>query len=125
MNNKEIIIIGDRVLVEPDSEKNKTNTGLYLPPGISEKEKIQSGTIVNVGPGYVVPNNDSSEPWSNSGNEPRYIPLQVEIGDYAIFLKREAVEIEYENKKYLIVPQIGILAVIRENLLPNEISELE
>ncbi|KAA3597960.1 MAG: co-chaperone GroES [Calditrichaeota bacterium] len=125
MKNKEIIIIGDRVLVEPDSEKNKTNAGLYLPPGISEKENVQSGTIVNVGPGYVIPNNDSSEPWANSGNEPRYIPLQVRIGDYAIFLKREAIEIEFEGKKYLIVPQIGILAIIRDNLLSNEIDELD
>ncbi len=125
MKNKEIIIIGDRVLVEPDSEKNKTNAGLYLPPGISEKENVQSGIIVNVGPGYVVPSNDSSEPWANSVNEPRYIPLQVRIGDYAIFLKREAIEIEFDGKKYLIVPQIGILAIIRDNLLPNETDELD
>lgn len=120
MKNKELIIIGDRVLVEPDSEKNKTNAGLYLPPGISEKEKVQSGVIVNVGPGYVVPSIDSSEPWTNSGNEPRYIPLQVKKGDYAIFLKREAIEIEFDEKRYLIIPQIGILAIIRDNLFPNK-----
>ena len=84
MKKKEIYIIGDRVLISPDSSKDKTESGLYLPQGISEKERIQSGYIVKIGPGYVMPQQDPSEPWFTKQNEVKYIPLQVRIGDYAI-----------------------------------------
>lgn len=114
--SKEIIIIGDRVLISPDTSKEKTDSGLYLPQGIAEKEKVNGGTVVKVGPGYILPFKDSSEPWLNQSGEPQYIPLQVEEGDYAIFLRKEAVEIEYNEEKYLIVSQQGILAVVRENI---------
>jgi len=75
---------------------------------------VQSGRGEKVGPGFVVPHADSSEPWQSSQGEPRYVPLQVREGDFAIFLRREAFEIEYDGKKYLIVPQSGVLAVVRE-----------
>jgi len=42
------------------------------------------------------------------------------VGDYAIFLRKEAIEIEYEEKKYLVVPQSGILAVVRSKILPDD-----
>jgi co-chaperonin GroES (HSP10) len=113
--HKDLMIIGDRVLIDPESDKERTESGLYLPQGIAEKEKIQGGTVVKTGPGYIVPSvADSAEPWLNHRNETRYIPLQVQEGDYAIFLRKESVEVEYENKKYLIIPQAGILAVVRE-----------
>ncbi len=118
---KEIIIIGDRVLISPDPSKDQTDSGLYLPQGVAEKEKVNSGYVVKVGPGYIVPYApDSSEPWSSSKREPHYIPLQVKIGDYVIFLRKESIEIEYEEKKYLIVPQSGILAVVRSMIYPGE-----
>ena len=120
-SNKELIIIGDRVLIEPDAEKNRTDSGLYLPQGVAEKEKVQSGYVIKTGPGYAIPSTDSQEPWVNPKNEPHYIPLQVEEGDYAIFLRKEAIEIEYEGKKYLIIPQSGILAVVRDKYLTPEI----
>jgi co-chaperonin GroES (HSP10) len=118
---KEIVIIGDRVLISPDYSKDKTDSGLYLPQGIAEKEKVNAGYVVKVGPGYIVPYvQDSSEPWSTARKEPHYIPLQVRMGDYAIFLRKEAIEIEYEEKKYLIVSQSGILAVVRSKIVPEE-----
>ena len=113
---KEILIIGDRVLIAPDTEKSRTETGLYLPQGLAEKEKIQTGYVVKIGPGYAIPDSDASEPWRKSKNTTKYIPLQVRPGDYAIFLRKESVEIEYEEKKYLIVHQSGILAVVRDEL---------
>ena len=118
---KELIIIGDRVLISPDTTKSKTDSGLYLPQGVAEKEKVQSGFVVSVGPGYMIPNTESSEPWLNSNKEPQFVPLQVQEGDYAIFLRREAVEIEYESKKYMIVPQAGILAIVRDEMPPLDI----
>jgi chaperonin GroES len=118
---KEIFIIGDRLLISPDTSKDKTEAGLYLPQGMAEKEKVNSGYVVKVGPGYIVPYvQDSTEPWSTSRKEPHYIPLQVRMGDYAIFLRKEAIEIEYEEKKYLIVSQSGVLAVIRSKILPED-----
>jgi chaperonin GroES len=121
-DKKQIVIIGDRVLIEPDSDKERTESGLYLPQGIAEKEKVQGGHVIKIGPGYIVPSvADSAEPWLNNKNEPRYISLQVQEGDYAIFLRKEAVELEYDNKKYLIVSQSGILAVLRDGIPSREL----
>ena len=42
---KKLIIIGDRVLVRPTRPNEKTQSGLYLPPGVQEKERVQQGVI--------------------------------------------------------------------------------
>jgi len=119
-DERELIIIGDRVLIEPEPGDEKTKSGLYLPQGLAEKEKVQSGYIVKIGPGYILPQeNGSSEPWLSSSNKPRYLPLQVEVGDLAIFLRRESIEVRYNQKIFLIVPQSGILAVVRKNPFPD------
>ena len=52
---KKLIIVGDRVLIKPLKESDKTTSGILLPPGVREKEKIQTGFIVKVGPGYPIP----------------------------------------------------------------------
>ena len=116
MEYRHMIVVGDRALILPDSDRERTEHGLYLPPGVREKEKVQSGYVIKVGPGFPVPNPNfiDQESWSGSPKDPvKYIPLQVEEGDYAIFLKDQAIEIEYEEKKYLIVSQSAILMVIR------------
>ena len=117
-SRKHMIVVGDRALILPDGDKERTEHGLYLPPSVKEKEKVQSGFVMKVGPGYPVPNPHfiDQESWSTSSKEPvKYIPLQIEEGDYALFLKDQAIEIEYEGKKYLIVPQSAILMVIRRS----------
>lgn len=38
---KKLIVVGDRVLIKPKKEAEKTDSGLFLPPGVKEKEKIQ------------------------------------------------------------------------------------
>ena len=112
---RELIVIGDRILIDPENEKTRTETGLYLPQGLAEKEKVQTGRVIKVGPGYVQPHHESAgEPWQGGSNEPRYIPLQVQEGDYAIFLRREATDIEYDGRKLLIVSQPGVLALLRD-----------
>ena len=116
--NKTMLVVGDRALVIPDSDRDRSEHGLYLPHGVKEREKVQSGYIVKVGPGYPVanPNFIDQESWSTSAKEPvKYIPLQAEEGDYAIFLRDQAIEIEYDEKKYLIVPQGAIMMIIRPN----------
>ena len=116
---KQLIVVGDRVLILPDEAKARTDFGLYLPQGVEEKEKIHGGFVVKVGPGYPLPDpgTDSDEPWSRNSMEPKYLPLQVEEGDYVIFLRKSALEVEYDGKKYLIMPQSAILLIIRDDIL--------
>lgn len=117
---KTLIIVGDRVLIDLDERQSRTSTGLYLPPTVKEKEKVQGGYIVKTGPGYPVhdPNTLTDEPWAlRTSRELRFIPLQAAEGDYAIFLREAAIEIEYEGKKHLIVPHSAILALMRTELV--------
>ena len=116
-NLERFIVVGDRVLIRPEEDSSKTASGLYLPPGVSEKEKIQSGYIIKVGPGYPTASNMDEEPWKESKEKVKYIPLQAKSGDLAIFLRKEAFEIEFEKEKLLIVPQSAVLLLIRNDLL--------
>jgi chaperonin GroES len=113
---KYLIIVGDRVLVKPKKTNQKTQTGLYLPPGVQERERIQSGYIVKVGPGYPLPlPADEDDAWKGKEEVIKYIPLQAEPGDLAIYLQKGAVEIVYEGEKFFIVPQGSILMLERES----------
>jgi len=114
-NIDKIIVIGDRVLLRPEEHSDKTTSGLYLPPNVSEKEKIQSGYIIKTGPGYPLPSTPDDEPWRETKDSTKYIPLQAKEGDFAIFLKKETYEIEFEKEKLLIVPQSAILLLIRDD----------
>ena len=110
-----LIVVGDRVLIQPVKQTEKTDSGLYLPPGVQEKEKIQSGYVIKVGPGYPLPMPaDEDELWKGKEEQVKYLPLQAEEGDLAIFLQRGAVEVIYEKEKYFIVPQASILMLERE-----------
>ena len=95
---------------------DKTPSGLYLPPTVKEKEKIMGGHVVKTGPGYAIPDSTPVESWTSAKKEVKYVPLQATEGDYAIFLKDAAMEIEFEEKKYLIVPHSAILALVRTEL---------
>ena len=117
---REVIVIGDKVLVKPEEENAKTPSGLFLPQGIAQKEQVAGGYVVNVGPGYPTaePLADN-EPWSGSGGTRtglRYVPLQAQKGDFAIFLRSNAVEVEIDGGQYQIVPHGAILLIIRDPL---------
>ena len=117
-NNKlqKLIIIGDKVLIKPVKQNDTTPSGLYLPPGLQEKEKIQQGYVVRIGPGFAIPSAIESESWKHEEEQVKYIPLQINEGDLAIFLLGGAVEVVYETEKYFIVPQNAILMVEREEI---------
>lgn len=114
-NLDRFVVVGDRLLIRPEEEANRTASGLYLPPGVSEKEKIQSGYVIKVGPGYPTAANIEDEPWKEVKDPVKYIPLQAKTGDLAIFLRKEAYEIEFEKEKFLIVPQSAVLLLIRND----------
>ncbi len=114
---KKLDIIGDRVLICPGKGNERTQTGLYIPPGIQEKEKVQQGYVIKAGPGYAIPNTIENEPWKNEEEEIKYLPLQVREGDLAIFLLSSATEVIYEGEKYYIVLQSAILMLEREDEL--------
>ena len=79
-SQKQLIVVGDRVLIKPDSEKDKTSAGLYLPQGVETKEKVQGGWVVKVGPGYPLPDPGASEePWDKNRMEPKYLPLRPSV----------------------------------------------
>jgi co-chaperonin GroES (HSP10) len=112
--DKELIIVGDKVLIELDEGEGKTDSGLYLPQGVKDKDRVQSGKIVKTGPGYPVPDPSllDQEPWATKARD-RYFPLQARPGDYCIFLRDQGVEIKFENKKYVVAPHSAILVLLR------------
>ncbi len=116
-NNKHLIVVGDRVLVRIEDGEERTKVGLYLPPTAMDAQQVQGGTIVATGPGLPMPGFDENtdEPWRTSGRrETRFLPMQAKAGDYALFFRKAAVEITFEDERYLVVPQQAILALVRE-----------
>jgi chaperonin GroES len=111
---KKLVVIGDRVLIRPSKPNERTESGLYLPPGVGEKEKVQQGYVIKTGPGYAIPMPVDDEPWKHQDEQVKYIPLQAREGDIAIFLMSGATEVLYEAEKYFIVPQSAILMLERE-----------
>lgn len=111
---KKLIVIGDRLLIKPLQSDQRTASGLYLPPGVQEKEKVQQGYVIKSGPGYAIPMPVENEPWKTEEEQVKYIPLQAKEGDLAIFLLSGVTEVMYENEKYFIVPQSAILMLERE-----------
>lgn len=116
---RNLIVVGDKILIKPVKPDSKSKGGLLLPPGYKEKEDVQSGYVIKVGPGYPIPvsPDDADEPWKNADEKIRYVPLQAKEGDLAIFLQKGAVEVIYENEKYFIVPQYSILLLERDDEL--------
>ena len=104
-NIDKFIMVGDRVLIKPKTPHDKTKTGLYLPPGVQEREAIQSGYVLKVGPGYPIPAiNEVDEPWKDKSDEVKYVPLQPKAGDVAVYLQKSGWEIEFNNENMLLFP---------------------
>lgn len=120
MLKKRLIVVGDNIMVRPEEGKGRTRSGLYLPQTVADAETVMGGWVVEVGPGLAVPNPlDDDEPWKRRDRPVKYIPPQASDGDYAIFVRKAAVEITFEDRKYLIVPNAAVLALVREELDPS------
>ena len=116
--SKQVLVVGDRLLIQPDKGDKTSPAGLYLPPSVVEKQEVKGGIVVEVGPGIPLgsPNDTIDEPWKDSKSDIKYIPTQAEIGDYALYLGKASIAIEIEKKEYLIVPQSAILILIRDDI---------
>lgn len=84
--------LADRVLIEPKEAEMKTASGIYIPD--SAKEKPQQGAVIAVGPGK------------------KDEPMEVKVGDTVLYGKYAGTEVTVEEKKYLIVKQSDILAIL-------------
>ncbi|MCY4158508.1 MAG: co-chaperone GroES family protein [Bacteroidetes bacterium] len=111
----ELIIVGDRVLIKPDTGEQQTESGLVLPASVAERDRIGSGRVEQVGPGHLIPNPDysASEPWTEPKTIGTYLPLEANIGDIAFFQRKEAIEFTYKGTNFLIIPHHAILALVR------------
>ncbi|MBN8589077.1 MAG: co-chaperone GroES [Rhodothermia bacterium] len=118
--NGSLLMVGDRVLILPETEDTETPSGLVLPASVKERERLRCGQVVAVGPGYVIPNPEYSDEdaWMHEKSEVRYLSLQAKIGDIAYFLRKDAIELLFEDKTYLIIPHHAILALVRNQ--PDE-----
>lgn len=121
----ELIVVGDRVLIDPQTGEDRTDSGLVLPASVSDQEGVENGRVVKTGPGYLTQNPEysESESWKESTTPVRYLPLQAEPGDHAFFVRKEAVDLRYDGTNYLIVPHNAILALVREDDMPEEPSD--
>ena len=112
---KKFLMVGDKILIKPKNPQSQTKSGLYLPPSVQDKDKIQSGYVIKVGPGYPLPaQNEEREVWESKEEEVRYLPLQAQEGDLAVYLQNAAYEISFNDEKYLIVPHAAILMLVRD-----------
>jgi len=121
---KKLVVVGDRVLVVPEEGEERTDVGLYLPPSAVDRQAVQGGRILATGPGTPLsePASLGDEPWKVTHSETRYVPMQPRVGDFALFFRKAAVEITFESKRYLVVPQAAILVLVRQ---PDVLDELE
>ena len=116
---KQLLVVGDRVLITPEEGEDRSRVGLYLPASALDAQQIQSGLIVATGPGEPMPDFSAldDEPWKSARRDSaRHRPMQAHVGDHAIFFRKAAVEITFEERKYLVVPLAAILVLVREEL---------
>jgi chaperonin GroES len=90
--------LADRVIVEPLEQEEKTASGILLPE--TAKERPQEGLIIAIGPGR----------WDEDGK--KRVEMEVALGDKVVFAKYSGSEIKLDEKKYLIMSEKDILAVL-------------
>ena len=88
--------IFDRVVLLPKEAEKETKSGIILPTASAEKSQI--ATVVAVGEGGVV-----------DGKETK---MQVKTGQEVLYAKYSGTEFSLDGKKYIVVKQTDILAVL-------------
>ncbi len=89
--------LADRVVVEPIEEEEPKKGKIIIPD--TAKEKPQEGKVIAVGPGRLT-------------EDGKRIPLEVKVNDTVLYGKYSGTEIEIDDKKYLILDERDILAIL-------------
>jgi len=118
---KKIILIGDRILIQPSKENQKTTSGLYLPQGIHKQEELYTGYVMKVGPGYPIPAvQDIEEPWKEKREQVMYVPIQPKPGDLAVYLQQRSHDMVFNKERYVVVPNSALILLIRDEDIHHE-----
>jgi chaperonin GroES len=91
--------LGDRLVIEPLEQEERTATGIVLPE--TAKEKPQKGTVLAVGPGA-------------RDDKGQRIAMDTSVGDTVLFAKYAGTEIKVDGKKLLILKESDVLAIVEE-----------
>jgi chaperonin GroES len=89
--------LADRLVVKPTEQEEVTASGIYVPE--TAKEKPQEGTVVAAGPG-------------RKDDDGKRIAMDVAEGDRVLYAKYAGTEVKLEDKKYLILKESDILAIL-------------
>jgi chaperonin GroES len=89
--------LADRLVVEPTEQEDMTASGIYVPE--TAKEKPQEGRVIVAGPG-------------RKDDDGKRIPMDVAEGDRVLYAKYAGTEVKLEDKKYLILKESDILAIL-------------
>jgi chaperonin GroES len=89
--------LADRLVVEPSEQEEMTASGIYVPE--TAKEKPQEGKVIAAGPG-------------RKDDDGKRIPMDVAVGDRVLYARYAGTEIKLEDKKYLILKESDILAIL-------------
>jgi chaperonin GroES len=89
--------LADRLVVEPTEREDVTASGIYVPE--TAMEKPQEGTVVAAGPG-------------RRDEDGKYIPMDVQVGDRVLYARYGGSEVKLEDKKYLILKESDVLAIL-------------
>jgi chaperonin GroES len=89
--------LGDRLVVEPIEQEERTASGIILPE--TAKEKPQEGKVLAAGPGRR----------DDSG---KYIAMDVRVGDRVLYAKYAGTEVKIDGKKLLILKESDVLAIV-------------
>jgi chaperonin GroES len=89
--------LGDRLLVKPLEQEEKTASGIILPE--TAKEKPQEGEVLAAGPGARKEDGERIE-------------MDVKVGDRVLYAKYAGTEIKMDGQKYLILRESDILAIV-------------
>ena len=90
--------LSDKIAILPDELKRTLDSGIELPGEVS-KTTTQTGKVVAVGPGFLLP----------SGGR---VPPGVSVGDKVAFSFRAGAELEVDGVIYIIMNEEQILAVV-------------
>lgn len=116
VGDRRLLVVGDRVLVRPEEGESMTNAGLILPASVADREEVQTGRVLAVGPGMALPPSNLELDDEKVRAEPRWVAMQARAGDLVVFSRKAAVDIVVEDDRLVVVPHAALLVILRSDL---------